>query len=102
VYLQSVAIHEELGNRTGLATTSSQIAILLTERGNSDEELSWNLRNLQIRAELQLPQLSNSLHWLQHQQEALGRRFHRLPRQQLGDEDSQTIMEWLQQLPDPE
>jgi tetratricopeptide (TPR) repeat protein len=102
-YRQALAIDEELGNRAGMATSVSQIGILLTETGNPQDGLIWNLRSLRIRAELRLPQMSTNLNWLQCQQALLGRqRFQRLLRQELGDQDSQTVMEWLQQRPDSE
>jgi tetratricopeptide (TPR) repeat protein len=102
-YRQSLAIKEELGNRAGMATTISQIGVLLTETGNPKDGLTWNLRSLRIRAELDSPEVSVDLRSLQRQRALLGaRRFQRLLRQELGDQDSQTVMEWLQQLPDSE
>jgi tetratricopeptide (TPR) repeat protein len=101
-YRQSLAINEEVGNRGGMASTISQIGDLLTETGKPQDGLSWNLRSLGIRVELQLPQVLINLRLLQRQRELLGaRRFQRLLRQELGDQDSQTVMEWLQELPDP-
>lgn len=83
-----------------MAYTISQIGGLLTETGNPAEGLSWNLRSLGIRAELQPPQLSMDLRLLQRQRALLGaQRFQQLLHQQLSDQDSQTVMEWLQQLP---
>jgi tetratricopeptide (TPR) repeat protein len=102
-YRQSLTIKESLGDRRGIAITISQIGILLTKMGKPEEGLSWNLRSLAIRAELSLPQLSIDLRWLQRQQELLGARlFQQLLRQKLGDQDSQTVLEWLQQFPDSE
>jgi len=99
-YRQALAIFEELGNRANMASSITQIGVLLTEIGKPKEGVSWSLRSVRIRAELQLPQRSIDLRTLQRQQAMLGQQaFQQLLRQELGDHDGQTIMEWLQQLP---
>jgi tetratricopeptide (TPR) repeat protein len=99
-YRQALAIFEELGDRASMALTLSQIGMSLTETSNPKEGLSWNARSLGIRAELRLP-LSVHLRWLQRQRVLLGpEEFERLLRQELSYQDSQTVMEWLKQLPD--
>jgi tetratricopeptide (TPR) repeat protein len=100
-YRQSLAISEDLGDRAGVAVTTSQIGALLTVHGNPQDGLAWTLRSLRIRMELRSLSQSTDLHWLQRQQALLGpRRFQQLLREELSDQDSQTVMEWLQQSPE--
>jgi hypothetical protein len=71
-YRRSLEIREELGNRAGMASTISQIGVLLTETNKPAEGVAHNVRSLFIRLELKVPQASIDIHWLGRQRGALG------------------------------
>jgi tetratricopeptide (TPR) repeat protein len=99
-YRRALTINEELGNRPGIASTNSQIGALLIETGSQEDGLRWILRSLAIRVQLGLPIEPNLLQVLQRQQGLIGtEQFEQLLRQELGDQASQTVIGWLQQLP---
>jgi tetratricopeptide (TPR) repeat protein len=100
-YRQALTIQAELGDRAGMARSYGQLGILFTETGRPAEGLTWTLRSLRIHARLRTPQLGTNLRWLQRQRMLLGvRRFQRLLREDLGTQDSQIVMQMLEQLPD--
>ena len=71
-YRRSLAISEELGNRTGTATTKSRIGALLTEQGDAESAVPLNLESLAIRLEIGSPDVRIDLYWLRRQREMLG------------------------------
>jgi tetratricopeptide (TPR) repeat protein len=97
---QALTIREELGDRAGMASTMNQIGILLTGTGNPHDGLICNLQSLRVRIELGSPELSQNLRLLRYQQEVLGaQRFEQMLREEAGDQDSQMIVELLEQFP---
>ncbi len=51
-YKRSLQIKEELGNRSGMASTYHQLGMVAKDRGDSDQALEWYKRSLQINEEL--------------------------------------------------
>ena len=62
-YRRSLAINEALGNRSGMANSLSEMGVLFTKTGIHAEGVSFNLRSLALRLELQLPQVRIDLNW---------------------------------------
>jgi hypothetical protein len=71
-YQDSLIIKEELGNRAGIASSTSQLGVLHTVRGNPAEAVAYNLTALLIRADIGSPDVRNDLHWLARQQRGIG------------------------------
>jgi tetratricopeptide (TPR) repeat protein len=93
-YQKALQIDEELGDRAGMASTISQIGVLLTKRGSPAEAVPLNLRSLRIRLQLQSPQVRIDLYWLRRQRELLGEeRFGEILREQLAGDDISAVLE---------
>ncbi|MGH4020193.1 MAG: tetratricopeptide repeat protein, partial [Pseudonocardiaceae bacterium] len=71
-YHASLTINEELGNRAGIATTTSQLGVLRTEQGRPSEGVPYNISALAIRLELKSPEVSTDLFWLGRQRQEVG------------------------------
>ena len=71
-YQASLTIDEELGNRAGIASTTSQLGVLRTEQGQPADGVPYNISSLAIRLELQSPEISTDLFWLARQRQELG------------------------------
>jgi tetratricopeptide (TPR) repeat protein len=51
-YQKSLKIHEELGNRAGIAISYHQLGRVAQDRGDYDQALSWYQKSLKIKEEL--------------------------------------------------
>jgi hypothetical protein len=95
-YRKSLEISEELGNRAGMASTISQMGVLLTEAGSPGEAVPLNLHSLGMRAQMGSPEHGIDLHWLARQRNALGEeRFQDLLREHAGEDGGATVLEML-------
>ena len=92
-YKRSLEINEELGDRSGMAFSISQLGMLATKQGRPEEGLRLNLQSLAIRGELQVPEVRIDLDWLHRQRELLGEeRFGELLREHVGDEGAEAVL----------
>jgi hypothetical protein len=71
-YQASLTIKEELGDRAGIATSTSELGVLHTERGDPTQGVAYNLAALSIRADIGSPEVSIDLYWLARQQRDIG------------------------------
>jgi tetratricopeptide (TPR) repeat protein len=95
-YRKSLAIKEALGDRAGMASSLSQMGVLLTETGKPTEAVSFNVQSLALRLKLRAPEVRIDLYWLGRQREALGREaFQAVLREQLGEENADVVLEML-------
>jgi hypothetical protein len=93
---RALALAEELGDRAGLAASSSQIGELYTTLGTPEAAVPWNVRSWLIRVELQSPDVRIDLHWLTQQHQMLGgTRFLSLLHEQLSNDDAQALLRQL-------
>ncbi len=96
-YRRSLEISEALGDRASMASSYSQIGVLLTETGKPEEAVPLNLRSLAIRLELGVPQVGISLYDLTHQREALGeQRFLDVLKQHLDENGVNAVLKLLE------
>ncbi len=97
-YQRALEIFEELGTRSGMAISFSQIGILFTKQGAPEEAVPLNLRGLAIHVEIGSPKTRIDLGWLGRQREMLGSdRFGELLRANLDDAAAQKVLEMLEQ-----
>ena len=97
-YRKSLAIEEELGNRAGMASSMSQIGILLTSRGDPAAGVAWNLQSLALRRALRVPQVRINLTWLRRQRALLGAaRFAAVLAEHLDPPSQQAVEKMLEQ-----
>jgi tetratricopeptide (TPR) repeat protein len=102
-YKKSLLIKEELGDRVGMALTTSQLGVLWTEHGQPEDAVPLNLRSLSIRLQIGIPEIRIDLQWLNRQRELLGeKRFGEILREHLSEEDSQTVLELMNEVSSPE
>ncbi len=95
-YRKSLPIFEALGNRTGMASSLSQMGVLLTETGHPTEAIRLNLKSLALRRDLRLPEVRINLHWLDGQREALGQEaFQTALREHLSEEEADAALRLL-------
>jgi tetratricopeptide (TPR) repeat protein len=71
-YRQSLTIKEELGNRAGMATTYQQLAVLAEVQGTPLDGLPQMVQALTIFLDLQSPNVSTCLAWLQRLHASIG------------------------------
>jgi tetratricopeptide (TPR) repeat protein len=71
-YRRSQAMHEQQGDRAGVARSLSQMGELHTDAGRADAAVPFNLRSLGLRLEIQDPESRADLHQLARQQRMLG------------------------------
>lgn len=96
-YRQALTLNEELGNRAGIARSTSQIGILYTEQKRAAEAVPYNLASLSIRLEIESPEAGINLHWLRRQREMIGEKEFRVI---LGEHVDPGIVSALLGLPD--
>jgi Tetratricopeptide repeat len=91
-YQAALTIAEELGDRDGIARSTSQMGVLHTERGDPAEAVVYNLTALSIRADIDSPDVSIDLYWLARQQRDIGEDTFRLILDSHLDPDSVTVV----------
>lgn len=75
-YQQSRTILEELGDRAGIASTTSQLGVLYTTQGRIVDAIPYNLTALSIRLSIESSEAGIDIHWLKRQREAIpGNKF---------------------------
>ncbi|HEX3556935.1 MAG TPA: tetratricopeptide repeat protein [Thermoanaerobaculia bacterium] len=95
-YQKALHIDEELGNRRELAHSFGQLAILLAEHGNPEESVPFTLRSLTINLQIGSPETEIDLHWLNRQQDLLGKeRFGEILREHLSEEDAVAVLDMM-------
>ena len=75
-YQAALTIDEELGNRAGIASTTSQLGVLRTEQGRAADGIPYNISALAIRLDLESPEVSTE--YILAGQAAAGSRRRRL------------------------
>jgi len=76
----------------------SNIGALLTDNGEADDALPWNLRSLSIYLDLQVPEVRFDLRWLGRQRDLLGdARFRELVAEHAGEESVETVVGMIEQ-----
>lgn len=97
-YRGALAIDEQLGDRTAIATSLSRIGALLTIAGQPADGLEWTVRSLTFAVGIGSQEASIDLHWLGRQRRELGDGpFQSLLRQHVDEPTAQDITRVLDQ-----
>jgi hypothetical protein len=95
-YRRSLAISEELGDRAGMARTTSQIGVLLTQTDQVADAVPYNLSALSMRLEMRLPDAAIDIHWLGRQRAGLGdETYWEVVRRHLDQENADSLRQLL-------
>ncbi|MGH4009033.1 MAG: CHAT domain-containing protein, partial [Pseudonocardiaceae bacterium] len=71
-YQAALTINEKLGNRAGIASITSQLGVLRTEQDRPAEGIPYTISALQIRLELESPEVFTDISWLFRQGQEVG------------------------------
>jgi tetratricopeptide (TPR) repeat protein len=99
-YRRSLQIKEELGDRSGMALSFGQMAVLLAKQDRFEAAVPYTLRSLGIHVQLQSPNVQIDLHWLRRQREQLGdERFREILTEHLDADTLAAVWKLLESMP---
>ncbi len=96
-YQKSLEISEELGNRSGMAQSLGQMAVLALEQGHTEAAIPLTLNALSLHQFLKSPNTSLVLRLLSEERDVVGEaRFEEVLKEHLDEANVQGVLELLE------